>query len=97
MHIDDDPCLNSIVTESILPLIPDRTINNSGTLGGSGFEFGACSNDSGATGGEGVGPKGRSGVNHGISTGSNSRNAVKGNEGTQVSTFMTKNSIKLFQ
>ena len=36
VHLDDDPCLNSVATESILPLIPDRTINNSGSSPGNG-------------------------------------------------------------
>merc|ERR1719367_282863 len=35
VHIDDDPCLNSIVAESILPLIPDRFVGSSNSFGTS--------------------------------------------------------------
>ena len=88
VHIDDDPCLNSIVTESILPLIPDRTISTSGTLGGSGFEHGSSSNENYAPNCEGNVLKVRSGTNYNTPAGSNARNTVKGTEGTQVSNFL---------
>ena len=82
--IDDDPCLNSIVTESILPLIPDRVVGNSGSLGYPINDNGPSSNDSLSCNYDGLVIKNKSGGTYNTSTGSNSRNAVKGMEGTQV-------------
>ena len=72
------------MTESILPLIPDRLVGNSGTLGCSINDTGSSSNDNLSFNYDGIIIKSKSGGTYHTSTGSNSRNAVKGMEGTQV-------------
>ena len=87
VNVDEDPCLNSIVTESILPLIPDRVASNSSFMGGPGKEIGAPSNDNSTPSGEDNALKVRLISNHNTSTGNSSRNTIKGVEGTQVGDF----------
>ena len=84
VNVDDDPCLNSIMTESILPLIPDRVVGNSGTLACTINENGSSTNDNLTCNYDGIVIKGKSGGTYNTSAGSNSRNSVKGMEGTQV-------------
>ena len=87
MHIDDDPCLNSIVAESILPLIPDRFVGSSTSFGTSVTDSNIPSsgvNDHTSANTDGVIIKGKSGGTFNASISSNSRYTVKGMEGTQV-------------
>ena len=94
VHIDDDPCLNSIVAESILPLIPDRAVGNSSSFGSTATDSGSGSlsglNDNPSTNSDGVMLKGKPVGNLNASNSSNSRYAVKGMEGTQVRIFTDK-------
>ena len=88
VHIDDDPCLNSIVAESILPLIPERAVGNSNSFGtsttDSSSSLSSGINDKIHTNMEGAMLKGKSGGSFNASTSSNSRYSAKGIEGTQV-------------
>ena len=100
VHIDDDPCLNSIVAESILPLIPDRAVGNSSSFGGSATDSGSGSlsglNNNPSTNSDGVMLKGKPVGSFNASNSSNSRYAVKGMEGTQVRLFY-KETIWIIQ
>ena len=88
VHIDDDPCLNSIVAESILPLIPDRVVGNSSSFGNSTNENGSGLysgiNDNTSASSDGVMLKAKSSGSFNASTSTNSRYTSKGIEGTQV-------------
>ena len=88
VHIDDDPCLNSIVAESILPLIPERAVGNSTSFGNSTTDsssnLSSGINDNIHTNTEGAMLKGKSGGSFNASMSSNSRYSAKGMEGTQV-------------
>ena len=85
VNIDDDPCLNSIVAESILPLIPERVAGTTNSFGISKNDHGSNSNDNSTTNSDGVVSKARSGATLNTSTGSSLRSLTKGLEGTQVS------------
>ena len=88
VHEDDDPCLNSIVTESILPLIPDRIGGNSGNSKGCPTtDPGSVANDNLTSTSDGVIIKSKSGGIFNASNSNISRNSIKGIEGTQVRMF----------
>ena len=98
VHIDDDPCLNSIVAESILPLIPERAVGNSSSFGNSTTDsssnLSSGINDNIHTNAEGAMLKGKSGGSFNTSMSSNSRYSAKGMEGTQVRFHLVKLNIK---
>ena len=86
VHEDDDPCLNSIVTESILPLIPDRIGGNSGNSKGCPtIDHGSGDNLTSTS--DAVIIKSKSGGIFNASNSNVSRNQIKGIEGTQVRIF----------
>ena len=88
VHEDDDPCLNSIVTESILPLIPDRIGGNSGNSKGCPtIDHGSGANDNLTSTSDAVIIKSKSGGIFNASNSNVSRNPIKGIEGTQVRMF----------
>ena len=98
VHIDDDPCLNSIVAESILPLIPERAVGNSSSIGtsttDSSSSLSSGINDKIHTNMEGAMLKGKSGGSFNASTSSNSRYSAKGIEGTQVRFYFSTLNIE---
>ena len=96
VHEDDDPCLNSIVTESILPLIPDRIGGNSGNSKGySTTDHGSGANDNLTSTSDGMIIKSKSVGIFNASNSNASRNPIKGIEGTQVRMFQRSHLLNI--
>ena len=72
------------MTESILPLIPDRVVAHSGSLGCPINDNGSSGNDNVLSYSDALLIKSKPGGTNNTSTVSNSRNSFKGMEGTQV-------------